>query len=104
MYSETTPLVISDSAAPACEPMPEAVRILRERVIAAIVGLNLRDNTVCVYHGERRVVKEARTWWKPSNSPLPHEPVESEDLASVAGVRNPRRKGGQQRSTRTPQA
>ena len=33
------------------------MRILREGVGIRVVALNLQDNTMCVYRGERRAVK-----------------------------------------------
>jgi DNA-binding NarL/FixJ family response regulator len=53
-------VVIVDSADPACDPMPVVMRILREGVGTKVIGLNLQDNTMCVYRGEQRVVKEVK--------------------------------------------
>ena len=36
------------------------MRILREGARTSVIGLNLQDNTMCVYHGERRVVTEVK--------------------------------------------
>ncbi len=33
---------------------------LREGVGTKVIGLNLQDNTMCVYRGEQRVVKEVK--------------------------------------------
>ena len=50
-------VVIVDSADPAGDPTPVVMRILREGVGTKVIGLNLQDNTMCVYRGEQRVVK-----------------------------------------------
>jgi DNA-binding NarL/FixJ family response regulator len=53
-------VAIVDSADPACDPVPVVMRILKERVGTRVVALNLQDNTMCVYRGEQRVVKEVQ--------------------------------------------
>jgi DNA-binding NarL/FixJ family response regulator len=50
-------VVILDSADPACVPTPAVMRILKEGLEAKVIGLNLQDNTLCIYRGEQRVVK-----------------------------------------------
>jgi len=40
--------------------MPAVMRILREGVGTKVIGLNLQDNTICIYRGEQRVVKEVK--------------------------------------------
>jgi DNA-binding NarL/FixJ family response regulator len=35
-----------------------AMRFLREGLGAKIIGLNLQDNTICIYHWEQRVIRE----------------------------------------------
>ena len=49
-------VVIVDSGDPTCDPAPVVMRILREGGIK-IIGLDLQDNTLCIYRGEQRVVK-----------------------------------------------
>ena len=49
-----------DSADPACDPMPVVMRILKEGVGSKVIGLNLQDNSICVYRVEQRVVKEVK--------------------------------------------
>lgn len=51
-------VVIVDNADPACEPMPAVMRLLREGLGIKIIGLNLQNNTLCIYQGEERVVKD----------------------------------------------
>ena len=51
-------VVILDSGDPACAFTPAVMRILREGVGAKVIGLNLENNTMCIYRGEQRVVKE----------------------------------------------
>lgn len=46
-------VVILDSG----DPAPEVVGILREGLGTKVIGLNLQDNTMCIYRGEQRVVK-----------------------------------------------
>jgi TorA maturation chaperone TorD len=51
-------VVIVDSSDPGVDLTPEVMCILRERLGTKIIGLNLHDNTLCIYRGEQRVVKE----------------------------------------------
>jgi DNA-binding NarL/FixJ family response regulator len=51
-------VVIVDCAEPACDAMSVLMRIWREGLETKVLGLNLQDNTLCVYRGEQRVVKE----------------------------------------------
>jgi DNA-binding NarL/FixJ family response regulator len=53
-------VVILDSADPACVPTPAVMRILKEGLEAKVIGLNLQDNTLCIYRGEQRVVEEVK--------------------------------------------
>jgi hypothetical protein len=50
-------VVILESSDPAGDPTPAVMRILREGLGIKLVGLNLKDNTLCIYWGEQRVVK-----------------------------------------------
>ena len=50
-------VVILESSDPAGDPTPAVMRILREGLGIKLVGLNLKDNTLCIYCCERRVVK-----------------------------------------------
>jgi len=90
-------VVIVDSGDPAGDPTIAVMRILREGVGAKVIGLNLQDNTICIYRGEQRVVKEVKDLVEAIEpSPLPPEPVNSEDLARLGQVVEPRKtKGGQ---------
>jgi len=75
-------VVILDSGDPASDPTIAVMRILREGVGAKVIGLNLQDNTICIYRGEQRVVKEVKDLIEAIElSPLSPEPVSSEDLA-----------------------
>ena len=51
-------VVIVDSGDPGCDPTLAVMRILRQGVVAKVIGLNLQDNTIRIYRGEQRVVKE----------------------------------------------
>ena len=65
-----------------CAPTPAVVRILREGVGTKVIGLNLQDNTICIYRGEQRVVKEVEDLVEAiESSPLSPKPVSSEDQA-----------------------
>ena len=90
-------VVIVDSGDLASEPMPAVMRILREGVGTRVIGLNLQDNTMCIYRGEQRVVKEVKDLVEAIEpSPLSPEPMSSEDLARLGQVAEPRKtKGGQ---------
>jgi len=57
---------------------------LREGVIAKAIGLNLQDNTVCIYRGEQRVVREVKDLVQAiQHNSLSREPVSSEDLTRL---------------------
>ena len=90
-------VVIVDSGDPACGLTPAVMRILREGVGTKVIGLNLQDNTICIYRGEQRVVKEVKDLVKAIEpSSLSSEPLSSEDLARLGQVAEPRKtKGGQ---------
>ena|GEM_PF-464785 len=90
-------VVIVDSGDPACDPTPAVMRILREGVGTKVIGLNLHDNTVFIYRGEQRVVKEVKDLVAAiESSPLSPEPMSSEDLARLGQVAETRKtKGGQ---------
>jgi hypothetical protein len=40
--------------------MSVLMRIWREGLETKVLGLNLQDNTLCVYRGEQRIVKEVK--------------------------------------------
>jgi FdhD protein len=50
-------VVILDSADPAWQAASAVMRILKERLGIKVIGLNLQDNTICVYREERRMAK-----------------------------------------------
>ncbi len=84
-------VVILDSGDPSCTLTPAVMRILREGVETKVIGLNLQDNTICIYRGEQRVVKEVKDLLEAmEHSPLSPEPMNSEDLAKVAEPRERR--------------
>jgi DNA-binding NarL/FixJ family response regulator len=77
-------VVVLDSGDPACDLTPAVMRILREGVGTKVIGLNLQDNTICIYRGEQRVVKEVRDLVEAIEpSPLSPESVSSEDLVRL---------------------
>jgi AmiR/NasT family two-component response regulator len=77
-------VVIVDSSDPASDPTSAVMRILREGVGTKVIGLNLQDNTICIYRGEQRVVKEVKDLVEAiEHSPLSPEPLSSEDLTGL---------------------
>jgi len=75
-------VVILDSGDPACDLTPAVMRILREGVGAKVIGLNLQNNTMCIYRGEQRAVEEVKDLVEAiESSPLSPEQVSSGDLA-----------------------
>ncbi len=50
-------VVIADSHDSDWNPASVVMRILREGVTATVIGLNLEDNTLHLYHEERRMAK-----------------------------------------------
>ncbi len=57
---ELRPDVVVLDSADLRDPMPVVMRIFREGVGTKVIGLNLKDNTMHVYRGEQRVVKEVQ--------------------------------------------
>ncbi|MBM4467201.1 MAG: response regulator transcription factor [Chloroflexi bacterium] len=55
---ELQPDVVVLDSADLRDPMPVVMRIFREGVGAKVISLNLKDNTMHVYRGEQRVVKQ----------------------------------------------
>jgi DNA-binding NarL/FixJ family response regulator len=51
-------VVIVDNCHPTCAPTPTIIRILGKGLRVKIIGLNLENSTLCIYHGEQRVVQE----------------------------------------------
>ena len=51
-------VVIVDNSDAEAEFTPVVMCILRERLGTKVIGLNLQDNTICIYRGEQRVIKE----------------------------------------------
>ena len=49
-------VVIVDSADPKADIMTSVMCILRERLDTKVIGINLEDNTICIYREERREV------------------------------------------------
>ena len=82
--------VILTNDQPATHPAPAVMRILREGVGTKVIGLDLRDNTLCVYRGEQRVVTEVKDLME-AIGPLSPEPVNSADLSRPNSSQNPRR-------------
>ncbi len=77
-------VIIVDVGNTHCDESPVVLRILRENYTAKVIGLNLNDNTICVYHEEQRPVRGVED--------LMHA-IESDDAAQAI------RKGEEQIST-----
>ncbi len=50
-------VVLIDGSDPTCDPVPVMMRLLKEGTGAKVITLNVQNNTMCVYCGERRIVK-----------------------------------------------
>jgi DNA-binding NarL/FixJ family response regulator len=75
-------VVILDCAEPACDPTPAVMRILREGLGTKVIGLNLQNNTLYIYRGEQRLVKEVKDLIE-AIEPLPPEPASSAKLVQA---------------------
>ena len=87
-------VVILDSADPACDPTPAVMRILKEGLGTKVIGLNLQDNTLCIYRGEQRVVKEVKDLME-AIEPLSPEPARSADLSRLNSSQTPQERRGE---------
>jgi DNA-binding NarL/FixJ family response regulator len=67
-------VVILECAEPTCDPTPVLMHLLREGVETKVIGLNLQDNTLYIYRGEQRVVKEVKDLIEAIEPPSP-EPL-----------------------------
>ena len=81
-------VVILECAEPRCEPTLAVMRILREGLETKVIGLNLQDNTMCIYRGEQRVVKEVEDLIEAIEPPSP-EPLRSADLSRLNSSQSP---------------
>jgi DNA-binding NarL/FixJ family response regulator len=90
-------VVILECAEPTCDPTPVLMHLLREGVETKIIGLNLQDNTLYIYRGEQRVVKEVKDLIEAIEPPSP-EPLRAADLSRLNSSQNPR-KGEERRVT-----
>jgi DNA-binding NarL/FixJ family response regulator len=48
-------VVIVDDGCPACDAHTIVMRVLREQPGTKVIGLNLQDNTLCIYREEQRI-------------------------------------------------
>jgi len=86
---ELRPDVVILDSADLCDPMPVVMRIFREGVGAKVISLNLKDNTMHVYRGEQRVVKEVHDLVEViEGQEFGSEPVSAEELAALAASRS----------------
>jgi DNA-binding NarL/FixJ family response regulator len=53
-------VVIFDNNDPEVDFRPVVMRIFREGLGTKVIGLNLQDNTLCIYRGEQRVIEEVK--------------------------------------------
>ncbi|NLE77921.1 MAG: response regulator transcription factor [Chloroflexi bacterium] len=49
-------VVIWESECPACRLTPAVSSILQEGAVSRVIALNLQNNTMCIYSGERKEV------------------------------------------------
>jgi DNA-binding NarL/FixJ family response regulator len=75
-------VVILDCAEPARDPTLAVMRILREGLGTKVIGLNLQNNTLYIYRGEQRLVKEVKDLIE-AIEPLPPEPASSAKLVQA---------------------
>ena len=50
-------IVILDSDYVACNADPILLRIFQEQLGIQVIGMNLQDNRICIYHEEQRIVQ-----------------------------------------------
>jgi len=50
-------IVILDTDYATCNSDPVLIRIFQEQLGIQVIGMNLQDNRICIYHEERRVVQ-----------------------------------------------
>ena len=79
---ELQPDVVILDGGPTRDPTLAVVRILGEGVGTKLIELNLQDNTVYVYRGEQRVVKDVKDLIE-AIEPPPPEPTSSADLVQA---------------------
>jgi TorA maturation chaperone TorD len=79
--------VIVASSDPENDFAPVVMRILREGAGTKIVGLDLRDNTVCIYRGEQWIIKEVEDLVKAIEH-NPSDPVSTDEWAGLAASRS----------------
>ena len=72
-------VVILDRTDPTCCYTPAAARILVEGLGTRVIGVNLGKNTMCIYHGEERVVTDVGDLVRAIEN----------DQGSIESVRNP---------------
>jgi DNA-binding NarL/FixJ family response regulator len=75
-------VVILDCAEPARDPTPVVMHLLREGLGSKVIGLNLHDNTLYIYPGEQRLVKEVKDLVEAIEPPSP-EPANSAKLVQA---------------------
>ena len=51
-------VIIVDGSEPGCDPGKVVLQVLKLRLTAKVIGLNLHDNSLCIYRGEHRVAVE----------------------------------------------
>jgi len=63
--------VILDNSSPVCLLTPTVVDIFAACPGVRVVGLNLENNTACIYSGEQRVVESAEDFFEAIKSKAP---------------------------------
>jgi chemotaxis response regulator CheB len=83
-------VVILDCAEPTCDPTPVMMHLLKEGLDTKVIGLNLQDNTLYIYRGEQRRVKDVQDLIEAIEPPSP-EPLRAADLSRLNSSQNPRK-------------
>ncbi|MGQ9586467.1 MAG: hypothetical protein ACUVXG_13850 [Anaerolineae bacterium] len=53
-------VVVLDSSTPTCVPTPAVIRLFEACRGVRVVGLNLHNNTMCIYRGEERLITDVK--------------------------------------------
>lgn len=73
-------VVIVDCTDPSCGPTSAVARLLKEGMGTRVVGVNLGNNSLCIYHGEERLVTDVGDLVKAiENNPFAQSRVHGSD-------------------------
>ncbi len=81
--------VIVDNECPADDPAELALAVFKTGAKARVIGLSLKDNTIHIYHNERRIAHEVEDLMKAIESDLPVADLASPaELSALATARS----------------